>query len=737
VYDHLAERVGRTPERPLRLPALRRDGVEIETECSISAIGDGMLMISLQRREESFGVDSIEEGRGPAVDAAHPTPETMEHLQRYRLLFEHAPLGVWHFDERGVITACNDQFVRVMGSSKRALVGLSQLTLHDSFVVECVRGVLAGQRTHYEGDYRSATAGKVTPVRADFAPIRNDDGAVIGGVGILEDITERKHAEEALRESNATLRAVFEASPLPIMSFDSDTRVYMWNPAAERLFGYSEQEVLGQPFPCVPPERAAEFRAGFDRVVAGGLLAAFETYYRRRDGSRLEVSVSAAPLFTGQNAGVIAVVSDISESKRALVERARLLELEQAARRAAEEAQHRLQILAHASAEIASSLDERETVQRAARMAMPEFAQLGVIYLREDDGTVHQVAGARSQTGEPAEVGVALAEPSPLVLEVIRSRRSHFAAQPPLGWPALEALKARALICVPLLVRGRVLGAMALARDPSAGPFAIHDLPFAEEIGRRAGVAIDNAQLFRRTEQALRWRDEFLSIASHELRTPVTSLGLSAQNLEAMVTEGTLATAPPTIVGRGVSTVVRQTRHLSHLIDELLDLSRIQAGRFEVAPNEESDLVEVVRAATGRLARQLAVADCALTVEAPVPVVGHWDRSRLEQVVTNLVTNAMKFGARKPIEVKVTDGPDRAALVVTDHGIGIAPEHQTRIFDRFQRGAVSSRHYAGLGLGLYIVRQIVEAHRGTISVASVHGQGATFTVTLPKRQTVI
>jgi signal transduction histidine kinase len=272
-----------------------------------------------------------------------------------------------------------------------------------------------------------------------------------------------------------------------------------------------------------------------------------------------------------------------------------------------------------------------------------------------------------------------------------------------------------------------------LARDPSAGPFTDDDLPFAEEIGRRAGVAIDNAQLFRRTEQALRWRDEFLSIASHELRTPVTSLGLAAQNLEAMVTGGTLANAPPTVVARGVSTVVRQARHLSHLIDELLDLSRIQAGRFEVAPSEQIDLVEVVRAATGRLARQLAHAGCALTVEAPGPVVGSWDGSRLEQVVTNLVANAMKFGAGKPIEVKVSDGPHRdAALVVTDHGIGIAPEHQTRIFDRFQRGAVSSRHYAGLGLGLYIVRQIVEAHRGTISVGSVPGQGATFTVTLPR-----
>ncbi|HEX8953404.1 MAG TPA: ATP-binding protein, partial [Polyangia bacterium] len=113
------------------------------------------------------------------------------------------------------------------------------------------------------------------------------------------------------------------------------------------------------------------------------------------------------------------------------------------------------------------------------------------------------------------------------------------------------------------------------------------------------------------------------------------------------------------------------------------------------------------------------------------PVVGFWDRTRLEQVVTNLVTNAMKFGAGQPIEIAVGAADHRASLAVTDHGIGIPPDQQALIFDRFQRGGVSSRHYAGLGLGLHIVRQIVEAHHGAIAVASTPGRGSTFTVTLP------
>ncbi|HEX9105160.1 MAG TPA: GAF domain-containing sensor histidine kinase, partial [Polyangia bacterium] len=401
------------------------------------------------------------------------------------------------------------------------------------------------------------------------------------------------------------------------------------------------------------------------------------------------------------------------------------------ARQAAEAAQSRLLLLAQVSAEIASSLDERQTMQSAARVATPSFARLCVLYHVDEDGKLHQGAVAAADGAELDAVGAALAEPPALVDEVIRGGRTRVVAAPPLGWPALEALGAHALVCAPLVVRGCVLGALVWARDRPMAPFGSDDVSLAEEIGRRAGVAIDNARLFQRTDHALRWRDEFLSVASHELRTPVTSLSLSAQNLESMAADGTLATAPPGMVARGLATVVRQARHLGHLIEELLDLTRIQAGRFEVAPSADVDLVAVVRAATGRLARQLTIAGCTLTIAADRPVVGFWDRTRLEQVVTNLVTNAMKFGAGQPIEIAVGAADHRASLAVTDHGIGIPPDQQALIFDRFQRGGVSSRHYAGLGLGLHIVRQIVEAHHGAIAVASTPGRGSTFTVTLP------
>jgi signal transduction histidine kinase len=223
----------------------------------------------------------------------------------------------------------------------------------------------------------------------------------------------------------------------------------------------------------------------------------------------------------------------------------------------------------------------------------------------------------------------------------------------------------------------------------------------------------------------VRLRDEFLSIASHELYTPVTSLGLSLQGLlRASERKADLATSR-----RSIEIAWRQTERLSKLIGDLLDVTRIGAGRLRLEPTRW-DLAELVDEVVVRMVQDFARAQSTVSIDARVPVVGTWDRSRIDQVVTNLLSNAAKFGASKPIEIAVRGLEDKAILSVHDHGIGMGPGDVEGIFRRFGRAA-SPMQFGGLGLGLYISRQIVEAHGGTIRVESQPRQGATFIVELP------
>jgi PAS domain S-box-containing protein len=241
------------------------------------------------------------------------------------------------------------------------------------------------------------------------------------------------------------------------------------------------------------------------------------------------------------------------------------------------------------------------------------------------------------------------------------------------------------------------------------------------------GTLIDFDDLKRahgEAEQAIQVRDDFLSIASHELRTPLTALQLQIETLRDAV--GGLDAA--TITRRLVK-AERQIGRLGKLIANLLDVSRIVSGRL-VLDLEEVDAAEAVREVADRFAEEAQRAGCQLEL-ATTPAVGRWDRVRLEQVVTNLLSNAIKYAPGRPIRIEVAGGsPTR--VVVEDHGIGIAPDDLARIFERFER-AVPTRHYGGLGMGLFIAHQIVEAHGGSIQVTSHPGEGARFTVELPPR----
>jgi signal transduction histidine kinase len=268
-----------------------------------------------------------------------------------------------------------------------------------------------------------------------------------------------------------------------------------------------------------------------------------------------------------------------------------------------------------------------------------------------------------------------------------------------------------------------------------------------DEIGRLAeavnhmGALLDQtyrdleARVQARTHElanAVEARDRFLSIASHELKTPLTALKLQAQVRKKAISQGDLSRFTPERLKKMSEDDEKQVNRLTRLVDDMLDISHLNTGKFSVEL-EEFDLGDLVCEVVERFSLQLHAAGCEVSMNLQPGVRGMWDHYRLEQVMVNLLTNAMKYGAGKPVDIclKVEDG--MARLSVRDHGIGIATEDQQRIFEQFER-AVSSRDFSGLGLGLYIVKRIVEEHRGLVAVRSQVGAGAEFDVRIPCKQ---
>jgi PAS domain S-box-containing protein len=225
------------------------------------------------------------------------------------------------------------------------------------------------------------------------------------------------------------------------------------------------------------------------------------------------------------------------------------------------------------------------------------------------------------------------------------------------------------------------------------------------------------------SEEAVRLRDEFLAIAAHELKTPLTALQLQLHNLKARV--GPLEPR----VRTGFERAVRVAKRMSDLVESLLDVSRLSTGKLTLNP-ERLDLTTTVAEVTDRLREAASQAGCAIHVQGESPVEGSWDRLRIEQVLINLLSNAFKYAAGSPVKISITRALTEGILVIADKGPGIPPEALTRLFQRFERAA-PMRHFGGLGLGLYVARQIVEAHGGTLSVSNPPEGGARFTVRLP------
>jgi signal transduction histidine kinase/CheY-like chemotaxis protein len=412
---------------------------------------------------------------------------------------------------------------------------------------------------------------------------------------------------------------------------------------------------------------------------------------------------------------------------------------EQAARGALEEEQRWIKFFADASTAIGESLDIERTLQKVTGLAVPTLADWAILTVKRETGT--ETVAISHAGGNEALLWEVLKRypPDPALPRgfphVIRTGQAELIPEftpEVLGAFAVDAENLRMLraiapqsqLSVPLVIRGETYGALTLVSAESGRRFAPEDVARATELARRCANAIENARLYQLAQSAIAMRDEFLSVAAHELRTPLASVLLQLYGLQ-RTTEGR-----DDAVQKKAVDLIGQFNRLSALVDRLLDVSRISAGRLDMQV-ERTDLAQIVRETARRFIEPAARVGATLTVTAPEELVGTWDPLRIEQVLTNLLGNAVKFCTGKPIALGLEARGEGVQLTLRDAGVGIAKERLPYIFERFERG-VSARNYGGLGLGLYVSRQIVEAHGGHIEVESELGQGTSFRIFLPR-----
>jgi PAS domain S-box-containing protein len=637
--------------------------------------------------------------------------------------------GVVAVDRQWRLSFVNAWMERILGRSRQQLLGRELWTEFPSL------------KTSSFGDaYQRAMRDGVEVVHEDFVPIANAwfearaSPSATGLILFIRDVTERRRAaqdlkdrEDWLRESEARFRNM--ADNVPVMLWMTDeTGACIWlNRQWYDFTGQTEQEAHGLGWlEVVHPEDRERSEALFLASNASRTAFRLEYRIRSRHGEYRWAIDSASPRLdsSGEFLGYIGSVIDIHERKRG---------------------EERLSFVSEASRILSESLDYEATLARTTELSVPALGDWCMVDILQEGGGIKRVKVACADpalaplvrqtvnfppvvSGHPTHSpSQALREGRALLVEDAGDAYKLQAAYSPEHLAHMRAIGFQSLMSVPLVARGRTLGVITFLAITPGRRFTQSDLETAEDLARRAALAVDNGRLYREAQQAVRVREEFLQVASHELKTPLTPLSLKLQML-ARSAESLPRERFPRLSG-DLEMMKQQVQRLSSLMDELLDISRINSGRFALTL-EVMDLCALVRDSASRFEPEVLRLGGRLVVDVPEPLVGVWDRQRLEQVMTNLLSNALKYGGGRPVHVRVWGEGHLACLEVRDEGIGIAQEALPRIFEKFER-AVSDRHYGGLGLGLYITRQIVEALGGTIRAQSELNRGSTFTVKLP------
>jgi PAS domain S-box-containing protein len=665
--------------------------------------------------------------------------------EQLRAVFSQAAVGIAVTDLRGQFVDANRRFCDVLGYSLQELRERTflELTHPDDLPMTQgeVRRLLAGQISNYALEKRYLRKdGTLVWSATTVTLLKDDSGHANRFIGIVDDITPRKLAEAV----QAQLAAVVESSDDAIITKTLDGIITTWNPGAESIFGYTAQEMIGRPVTTlIPPDQVDEEPAILERLRRGERIHHYETVRRRKSGALINVSLSVAPLkdSSGKIIGASKIARDITRQKHAeaeLQEQSRVLE-----------------VLEKTGRSISSHLDLQAVLQTVTDAATQlSGAQFGAFFYNviNESGEsflLYTLSGASREAFEKFGLprNTPVFAPTFKGEGIVRSgditKDARYGTMSPHRGMPQGHLPVRSYLAVPVILpSGEVVGGLFFGH-PEPDVFTERAERLVAGIAVQAAIAMDNARLYQAAQREIasreraeaelkendRRKDEFLATLAHELRNPLAPIRQAA-----LISKTATATEAQKRWSHDV--ISRQVQHMSLLLDDLLDISRVTRGTLELRM-EMTELAQVVEAAIETARPLIDAKRHRVSLEMPPePVLFAADPLRLAQVLANLLTNAAKYTDREgTIQLRAAREAEHVTISVVDTGIGIPAEHLVQVFHMFSQVKSSQdRSEGGLGIGLAIAKGLVELHGGTIEARSEgHARGSEFVVRLPYR----
>ncbi|GHA48178.1 hypothetical protein GCM10007103_31420 [Salinimicrobium marinum] len=673
--------------------------------------------------------DSSQKITGVHVTLIDISEQQTQHVRQETLsaIVESSDDAIISKDLNSRITSWNSGAERIFGYKESEVLGKSIMLLipdsrlHDEDLI--LKNIRNGRRIHHFETIRKTKNGKEIPVSLSISPVKDKQGKIIGASKIARDVSYRWEVEE----KQAMLSAIVESSDDAIVSKDLHGNIMSWNFGAEKIFGYTEEEAIGENITLlIPKSRLAEEKTILTKIRNGEKIDHFETVRRHKTGRNIPVSLTVSPIKDQQGniIGASKVARDISAQVKAKTE--------------IEKHTRNLEIINSVGKSISENLDLQGILQKVTdattKLAGAAFGAFFYNNVDEEGESfrLFTLSGAPREIfdnmGMPRHTSVfkpTFAGKEVIRVDDIRKDPRYGKNLPNRGMPSGH-LSVVSYLAVPVISKsGTVIGGL-LFGHPDSGMFKLEHEEMVVNIAAQAAISLDNSRLFEQVKSLSDKKDEFIALASHELKTPLTTIKGYLQVLSKIEKDQ--------MSELFLNKSLYQVDKLNSLVEDLLNMSRVEAGKLEFNL-EVFDLREML----------LDIAETFIYSTknhklfydfGNVPAIIEGDKQRIEQAITNLMNNAVKYspGADK-VYLNLKVDPQSAVISVRDEGIGLNEEQQRHLFTRFYR-AESTKGISGLGLGLYLTREIIDRHHGKISVKSKEGEGSEFLFDLPLKEPV-